>query len=191
MQQRLHRAELSVGLTSRNRTDREAGSGLSGSSSQVETRLTAPITKDVSLLAQNDTTLSPSTDPVYTDRTSLGADWKAKPGVDVRLTEQVYGRGQYKGHAVTSLETVAEHKGGDGTQLSERFALTGGAGGFALEQSLGLGKRWIIIPAWASAWAMSTSAARFSGAPGQGINSHSPTPSARAPRGWGSAAAAA
>ena len=146
VQQRVRRAELSVALTSRSRTDREAGSGLGGNSDQVETRLTAPITKDVSLLAQNDTTLSPSTDPVYTDRTSVGADWKAKPGVDVKLTEQVYGRGQYKGHAVTSLETVAEHKGGDGTQLSERFALTGGASGFALEQSLGLGKRWVVVP---------------------------------------------
>ncbi len=146
VQQRVRRAEVSVALTSRSRTDRIAGSGLSGSSDQVETRLTAPVTKNVSLLAQNDTTLSAGTDPVYTDRTSVGADWKAKPGVDVKLTEQVYGRGQYKGHAVTSLETVAEHKGGDGTQMSERFALTGGANGFALEQSLGLGRRWILVP---------------------------------------------
>lgn len=146
VQQHLRRAELSVGVTSRRRTDRMAGSGLSGSSNQLETRLTAPVTKNISLLAQNDTTLSPGTDAVYTDRTSLGADWKARPGVDVRLTEQLFGRGQYSGHAVTSLETVAEHKGTDGTQMSERFALTGGASGISLEQSFGLGRRWTLAP---------------------------------------------
>ena len=146
VQQRVRRAEVSVGLTSRSRTDRIAGSGLAGNSNQLETQLTAPLSRNVSLLAQNDTTLSSGTDAVYTDRTSLGADWKARPGVDVRLTEQVFGRGQYSGRAVTSLETVAEHKGGDGTQMSERFALTGGASGVALEQSLGLGKRWTVAP---------------------------------------------
>jgi len=149
VQQHLRRAELSVGVTSRRRTDRMAGagqSGLSGSSNQLETRLTAPLTKNVSLLAQNDTTLSSGTDAVYTDRTSFGADWKARPGVDVRLTEQLFGRGQYSGHAVTNLETVAEHKGADGTQVSERFALTGGASGVSLEQSLGLGRRWTLAP---------------------------------------------
>lgn len=146
VQQRARRAELSVGLTRRNRTDRIAGSRLAGSSSQVETRLTVPVGKNVSLLAQNDTTLSSGTDAVYTDRTSFGATWKARPGIDVRLTEQVFGRGQYSGRAVTRLETIAEHKGGDGTQMSERFALTGGASGLALEQSLGLGKRWTVAP---------------------------------------------
>ncbi len=146
VQQRVNRAEVSVGLTSRSRTDRIVNSGLSGNSDQLETRLTAPLRKNVSLLAQNDTTLSSGTDPVYTDRTSLGINWKAQPSVNVRLTEQVFGRGQYSGHAITSLETIAERKGSDGTQLSERFTLSGGASGFALQQSLGLGKRWTIAP---------------------------------------------
>ena len=146
VQQRIRHAQLSVGLTNRDRTDRITGSDLSGHSSQLETRLTAPLKKNVTLLAQNDTTLSSGTDAVYTDRTSVGVDWKAKPGVDVRLTQQVFGRGQYSGHSVTSLETVAEHKSADGMQMSERMTLSGGASGVALQQSLGLGKRWMVAP---------------------------------------------
>lgn len=146
VQQRVKRADVSIGLTSRSRTDRINGSGLSGNSDQLETRVTALLRKNVTLLAQNDTTLSSGTDPIYTDRTSVGVNWKAKPGINVRLTEQVFGRGQYSGHAITSLETIAERKGSDGTQMSERFTLSGGASGVTLQQSLGLGKRWALAP---------------------------------------------
>ena len=146
VQQRVRRAQVSVGLTNRDRTDRIAGDGLAGHSSQLETRLTAPIRKNVSLLAQNDTTLSSGTDPVYTDRTSVGVDWKARESVDVRLTQQVFGRGQYSGHSVTSLETAVQHKSADGMQMSERMTLSGGADGVALQQSLGLGQKWTVAP---------------------------------------------
>jgi hypothetical protein len=83
---------------------------------------------------------------VYTDRTTLAADWKARPEVDVRLTQQFFGRGQYSGRSITSLEAAAERKGADGTQMSERFTLSGGASGVLLQQSLGLGRRWALAP---------------------------------------------
>ena len=150
VEQRIRQAQVSVGLTSRTRTDRIAGSGLAGNSDQLETRLEMPLKKNVSLQAQNDTSLSSGTDPVYTDRTLVGVAWKARPGVDVRLSQQFFGRGQYSGHSVTSLEAGGEHKGADGTQMSERFTLSGGANGVNLQQSLGLGKRWTLAPGLAA-----------------------------------------
>ncbi len=150
LDQQIRKAQLSVSVTSRRRTDAIAGSDLAGNSSQLETRLNVPLKKDVSLQAQNETSLSSGTDAVYTDRTLVGVAWKAKPGVDVRLSQQYFGRGQYSGHSVTALEAGAEHKGRDGTQMSERMTLTGGANGINLQQALGLGKRWTLAPGLAA-----------------------------------------
>jgi len=136
---------LSVGVTSRSRTDRLAvDNNLSGNSAQAETRLTVPVRKDVTLSAENTTSLTKSTDAVYTDHTALGVTWKVKPELQVRATQQFFGRGQYSGHTLTSRETIAERKSADGAQMSDRMTLTGGASGFALQQSLGLGKRWTV-----------------------------------------------
>lgn len=146
--QHLGKAQLSVGLIDRRRTDRVAGPGLSGHSDQVETRLNLPLQKNLTLQAQNDTSLA-GTDAVYTDRTLVGVAWKAQPGVDVRLSQQFFGRGQYQGHSITSLEAGAEHKDKDGTQMSERMTLTSGASGVALQQTLGLGKRFALAPGFA------------------------------------------
>ncbi len=148
--QQIRKAQVSVGLIDRRRTDRIAGSGLGGNSDQLETRLDAPLQKNLSLQAQNDTSLSSGTDAVYTDRTLVGLAWKPKPGVDVRLSHQFFGRGQYSGHSVTSLEAGAEHKDASGMLLSERITLTGGASGVNLQQSLGLGKRWTLAPGLAA-----------------------------------------
>ena len=148
--QQIRQAQVSVGLIDRRRTDRIPGSGLGSNSDQLEMRLNAPLRKNLSLQAQNDTSLSSGTDAVYTDRTLVGLAWKPKPGVDVRLSQQFFGRGQYSGHSVTSLEAGAEHKGADGTQMSERMTLTGGASGVNLQQSLGLGKRWTLAPGLAA-----------------------------------------
>ena len=148
--QQVRKAQVSVGLIDRRRTDRIAGSGLGGNSDQLETRIDAPLQKNLSLQAQNDTSLGSGTDAVYTDRTLVGLAWKPKPGVDVRLSQQFFGRGQYSGHSVTSLEAGAERKDASGMQMSERMTLTGGAGGVNLQQSLGLGKRWTLAPGLAA-----------------------------------------
>ena len=146
--QRIRKANLSVGITSRHRTDEIAADqgSLSGNSAQVETRLTVPVQKNVTLEAENSTSLTANTDAVYTDRTAVGVDWKAKPGLEVRATQQFFGRGQYDGHSLTSVETVAEQKTADGAHLSDRLTLSGGDGGITLQQSLGLGKRWAVAP---------------------------------------------
>ena len=144
--QRIQKATVSVGVTSRSRTDRLAAdnTSLSGHSAQAETRLSVPAGKDVTLTAENTTSLTKSTDAVYTDHTAVGVTWKARPGVQVRATQQFFGRGQYSGHTLTTVETLAERKSADGTQMSDRMTLTGGASGVALQQSLGLGKRWTV-----------------------------------------------
>ena len=146
--QRIQKANLSIGVTSRHRTDRLGAdtnsSSLSGHSAQAETRLSVPVQKNVTLTAENTTSLTKSTDAVYTDRTAVGVTWKVKPELQIRASQQFFGRGQYSGHTLTTLETVAERKSSDGTQMSDRMTLTGGASGFALQQSLGLGKRWTV-----------------------------------------------
>jgi len=150
VQHRIRQSTISVGLISRNRTDRIPGSNLSGKSDQLETKLTIPLRKSILFQAENDTSVSSGTDAVYPDQTSLGLDWKATPDVDVRLSQQFFGRGPYSGQSITSLGAGIERKGQDGTQISEQMTLSGGANGISLQQSLGLGKRWIIAPGLAA-----------------------------------------
>ena len=96
--------------------------------------------------ARNDTTLSSGVDAVYPDATQFGLHWTARPGVSVGLNQQYFGRGQFSGHALTSLDTVVERKFGDGADMSERFSIGGGANGFTIQQALGLNDRWALAP---------------------------------------------
>ena len=146
VQQHIRRADLSVDWVGRHRTDRITPDALSGNSEQLQSQATVPLTPRLTFQARNDTTLSAGTDAVYPDATQLGLHWTARPGVSVGLNQQFFGRGQFSGHSLTSLDTVAERKFGDGGDMSERFSIGGGANGFTIQQALGLNDRWAIAP---------------------------------------------
>ena len=145
-QQQIRRATVNVDWVGRRRTDRITPDTLSGNSSQLQSRLTVPFGSRLTFQARNDTTLSSATDAVFPDATQLGLNWTARPGVSVGLNQQYFGRGQFAGHALTSLDTVMEHKFGDGGDMSERFSIGGGANGFTIQQALGLNDRWAVAP---------------------------------------------
>ncbi len=147
IQQRIGRATLEEDFIYRNREDRIAPYALSGSSSQLRSRLTWPITHTLTFRAQNELTLfSGKGDTVYPDRTALGLDWAVYPGIKVSLAHQWFTSGQYSGQSITSLGVTGDYKLGSNTTLTGRYSIVGGMDGLTSEGAIGLNHRWNIAP---------------------------------------------
>ncbi|MEB3291954.1 MAG: TonB-dependent receptor, partial [Synechococcales bacterium] len=101
VQQRLGSADLSIDWLHRTRTDRLAPNALRSTSDQLRSRFSMPLTRNLTFQAQNETTLSSQVDAVYSDRTLLGLNWQAMPGVNVQLAQQFYHRGTLAGQSYT------------------------------------------------------------------------------------------
>jgi hypothetical protein len=144
--QRLGKASLSVDWIKRDREDRISPETLNTNSSQLRSRLNVPIAKKLSFIAQNETTLSDSTDAVYPDRTILGINWEAIKGINLSLTQQFYTRGQFDGNSITSFNVNGEHKFGEDTSVTGRFSVLGGADGATTQGALGLKQGVTIAP---------------------------------------------
>ncbi|MBU7585037.1 MAG: TonB-dependent receptor [Nostoc sp. TH1S01] len=146
IQQRLGKATVDVDWIHRHREDRIPVSALTSDSQQLRSRLTFPIAKNLTFAAQNELTLSSSADTVYPDRTILGLNWAAIPGVNVSLAQQFYSSGQQSGNAITSLSINGEHKLGTDTTLTARYSILGGANQLTTQGAIGLNNRWKIAP---------------------------------------------
>lgn len=127
IQQRFGKVNLDVDWIHRDRKDRIPNSALSSNSDQLRSRLTIPITNNLTFQAQNELTLSNQTDTVYPDRTILGLNWAVVPGVSVSLAQQFYTLRQFDGNSITSLSVNGEHKLGTDTTLTGRYSILGGA----------------------------------------------------------------
>ncbi|MEP0871888.1 TonB-dependent receptor [Trichocoleus desertorum AS-A10] len=145
IQQKIGKSDLTVDWIHRDREDR-LYPDLSGTSDQLRSRVTVPIASNLTFLAQNEMTLSGKVDSVYNDRTLVGLDWKPMPGVDVRLAQQFFTRGQYAGNSITSLDVNSSYKLGSDTTLTGRYSLLGGADGMKMQGAVGLNQRWNIAP---------------------------------------------
>ena len=145
VEQQVGKADLSVDFIGRHRMDNINPATLSGDSSEIETRFALPLPPRVTLLAQSDVTLSKNPDAVEPDRSLVGISYSVAPGIDVRLNQQFFGRGQFQGRSTTNLDTIVQRPWGGG-DFSERFSIAGGANGVSLQQSLGLGRRWTVAP---------------------------------------------
>jgi hypothetical protein len=97
-------------------------------------------------LAQNETTLSAQVDPIYSDRTLLGLNWEAMPGINVQLAQQFFTRGQYSGQSITSLGVTGDYKLGSDTTLHGRYLLLGGANEMTMQGAIGLNQRIRLAP---------------------------------------------
>lgn len=142
--QRIGKANLSVDWIKREREDRISPETLNTDSNQLRSRLNVPLGNQLSFIAQNETTLSENTDAVFPDRTILGLNWQAIPGINVSLTQQFYTRGQFDGNSITSFNVNGEHKFGEDTSVTGRFSILGGANGPTTQGALGL-KQGITI----------------------------------------------
>ncbi|MBE9216007.1 hypothetical protein IQ247_25655 [Plectonema cf. radiosum LEGE 06105] len=142
--QRIGKANLSVDWIKREREDRISPETLNTDSNQLRSRLNVPLGNKLSFVAQNETTLSENTDAVFPDRTILGINWQAIPGINLSLTQQFYTKGQFDGNSITSFNVNGEHKFGEDTSVTGRFSILGGANGPTTQGALGL-KQGITI----------------------------------------------
>ncbi|WP_414621401.1 hypothetical protein [Calothrix sp. CCY 0018] len=144
--QRIGKANLAVDWIKREREDRITPETLSRDSSQLRSRLNVPIAKKLSFLAQNETTISDNADAVFPDRTIVGLNWQAIPGINLSLTQQFYTRGQFDGNSITSFNVNGEHKFGEDTSVTGRFSVLGGADRVTTQGALGLKQGVTIAP---------------------------------------------
>lgn len=138
IQQTLGSAELTVDWLHRDRVDRRVPS-LSATSDQLRSRLTVPLTKTLTFLAQNDTTLSRTADPIYGDRSLLGLNWALMPGVNVLLAQHFYGKGGAFAHqSLTSLSVNGDYKLTPTTALHGRIGILGGTNQLIAQGAIGI-----------------------------------------------------
>lgn len=137
IQQRIGSADLGVDYVHRDRTDRLTGDDIN--SDQLRSTLTVPLTRTLTLRAQNDLTLSSEVDPIYPNRTLVGLEWEAYPGIVVGLNNTYLTGGQFDDDLITSLDITGQHTFSTDTTLRGQLSMTdelGMAGYFGIEQGL-------------------------------------------------------
>jgi hypothetical protein len=146
IQQKIGSASFDVDWIHRDREDRIPTNPLTSKSDQLRSRLTLPVVQNLTFIAQNELTLSNQTDTVYPDRTILGLNWAAIPGINISVAQQFYSRGQFAGNSITSLSVNGEHKLGTDTSITGRYSILGGANEITTQGAIGLNNRWTIAP---------------------------------------------
>jgi hypothetical protein len=146
VQQRFGQTTFDLDWIHRDREDRIPTNSLQSSSDQLRSRLTIPIAKNLTFQAQNELTISSTSDTVYPDRTIFGLNWRAIPGVNISLVQQFYSGAQTNGNAITSLNINGEHKLGTDTSITGRYSILGGANELTTQGAIGLNNRWKIAP---------------------------------------------
>jgi hypothetical protein len=144
VQQKFGRADASLDWLHRDRND-QLGS-LNSVSDQLRSRLSIPLSQTLTLLAQNETTLSNQTDAVYGDRTLFGINWQAIPGINLQLAQQFFHRGQFSGKSLTSLSIDGDRKLGRDTTLKGRYTVFTGADDVTMQGAIGLNHKLQISP---------------------------------------------
>ncbi len=144
IQQTFGDAALSVDFVHRDREDRVSNL-FSGSASQLVSRLGIPLTESLTFRAQNELSFGRN-DPLYPNRTTVGMDWKAYPGVTLRLAHQFFDGGLLGRDSITSFDTILSHNLGDNTTITGRYSVISAFNGFTGQGAVGLNHRWVISP---------------------------------------------
>jgi hypothetical protein len=145
IQQRFGAAALSVDWVNRSRQDRSSISNFNADTNQLVSRLTVPLAKTLTFRAQNETSLG-SVDPLYGDRTTVGLDWAAFPGVTLRLAQQFLYGSQLGDRSITSFDTLLDHRLSDDTSMTGRYSVLTGNSGWTGQGAIGLNHRLKIAP---------------------------------------------
>ncbi|WP_299408366.1 TonB-dependent receptor [Acaryochloris sp. IP29b_bin.148] len=137
IQQRIGPADVGLDYVHRDRTDRITGK--TTNSDQLRSSLTVPLTRNLTLRAQNDLTLSSDVDPLYPNRTLVGLEWQVHPGIVVGLNNTYLTGGEFEDDLITSLDITGQHTFSTDTTLRGSLAMTEGfgmAGYFGIDQGL-------------------------------------------------------
>ncbi len=137
-------AALSVDYVQRNREDRVSNL-FSGSASQLVSRLGLPLTEALTFRAQNELSFGDN-DPLYPNRTTLGLDWNAYPGVTLRLAHQFFDGGILGSDSITSFDTILSHNIWENTTITGRYSIISGFNELVGQGAVGLNHRWVISP---------------------------------------------
>jgi hypothetical protein len=145
--QKFGAASLSFDWVNRVRNDRASGSLLTSNSNQLVSRFSMPIAKNLLFRAQNETSLGTSSDLLFPDRTLVGLDWTAFPGVTVRVAQQFLNATPLQAaNSFTTIETLLDHKLSEDTSVTGRYSLLNGIGGSSSQGALGLQHRFKLSP---------------------------------------------
>jgi outer membrane protein OmpA-like peptidoglycan-associated protein len=147
IQQNIGAALLNLDVLYRDRQDRQSPNTLSSNSTQLRSRLSVPIADNLRVTAQNEVSLSASSDAVIPDRSVLSLDWTIVQGLTARLGQQWFHSGPLAGQAITSADLLGEYKLGTDTTFTGRYSVVGGANNAASTQgALGINQRWQVLP---------------------------------------------
>jgi hypothetical protein len=144
IQQKFGTADASMDWLHRDRTDRLGL--LNSNSDQLRSRLSLPLAQNLTFLAQNETTLSSQTDAINGDRTLLGLNWQAIPGINLQLAQQFFHRGQFAGKSITTFSVDGDRKIGPDTTVKGRYSLFTGANDITMQGAIGLNHKLQISP---------------------------------------------
>ncbi|MEO0802134.1 MAG: TonB-dependent receptor [Cyanobacteria bacterium J06642_2] len=144
--QRIGDAELQADYVYRDREDRLATQPLDSASSQLRTRVSAPITNKLTFRALNELSLSDEEDIVYPDRTQIGLDWEIAEDLAIGVAQNWISSGQFGSQNYTSLEIVGNRRYDDNSNLSGRYGITSGINGVQGQGTMGLNHRWALAP---------------------------------------------
>jgi hypothetical protein len=123
VQQRLGAASVDLDYVSRTRDDLLATAS-NGTSSQIRSRLSMPLTSAITFRALNETALSQQQDSLYPNRTALGLDWAIYQGINVKLNQNFITGGQLANSSYTSLDIDANQKLASNTTVTGRYSLS-------------------------------------------------------------------
>ena len=147
IQQNIGTALLNLDLLYRDRQDRLSPNSLSSNSTQLRSRLNVPIADNLRVTAQNEVSLTASSDAIIPDRSVLALDWTIVEGLTARLGRQWFHSGPLAGNAINSADLLGEYKLGRDTTFTGRYSVIGGADNAASTQgALGINQRWQILP---------------------------------------------
>jgi hypothetical protein len=145
LQQKVGRANLDVDLVNRQRTDR-LNSDRSGNSSQLRSRFSYPLTNTLTFQALNETTLSNQSDAIYSDRTQVGLDWQLVPGIKLGLNQHWFGKGQFAGQNITTVDLNGDYALSKFTTVTGRYSVLNGLNGVTGQGAVGIKQRWEVSP---------------------------------------------
>ncbi|OUC11921.1 MAG: hypothetical protein B0A82_24755 [Alkalinema sp. CACIAM 70d] len=143
--QKFGTASLSLDWVNRTREDRIANR-LTEDSNQLVSRFTYPITDTLLFRVQNELSLGGQRDPLYPDRTTVGLDWKAFPGVTLRVAQQFLSGGDFARNSLTTFETLVDQKLSEDTTLTGRYSVLNGINGWSSQGAIGLQHQFKLSP---------------------------------------------
>jgi hypothetical protein len=122
IQQRLGPSTLDLDYVNRDRQDRVSAAN-GGNSSQIRSRLSFPLDKNLTFQALNETSISSQQDTFSPNRTSFGLDWGVYPGISVKLNQNFFSGGNLNNASFTSLDVDGNYKLAQNTAVIGRYSL--------------------------------------------------------------------